>query len=81
LVIALVSVLASMPSHAEDAKAETARKKGGFPGLLRSPEVSPDRHVTFRLRAPNATQVSVTGELPVWRKYLAEFAPLVFRGD
>jgi enterochelin esterase family protein len=29
-----------------------------------SPEVQPDRHVTFRLRAPNAKSVRVEGELP-----------------
>src|SRR4051812_10529588 len=27
-----------------------------------SPEVSPDKHVTFRLKAPKATEVSFTGE-------------------
>ena len=32
-----------------------------FAGPVRSPEVSTDRRVTFRLRAPNAKEVTVTG--------------------
>jgi len=32
------------------------------PETLLSPEVRPDRTVTFRLRAPKASEVSVTGE-------------------
>ena len=31
---------------------------------LVSPEVHPDRSVTFRLRAPNANEVKVSGEWP-----------------
>src|SRR5690348_4893660 len=34
---------------------------GGRGAALRSPEVSADRTVTFRLRAPNAHDVAVTG--------------------
>jgi enterochelin esterase-like enzyme len=37
------------------------RGAGGFGGALRSPEVSADGRVTFRLRAPNAKEVFVTG--------------------
>ena len=34
----------------------------GQPQTVRSPEVGPDRRVTFRLFAPGASQVSLTGE-------------------
>ena len=37
---------------------------GGFPtAALVSPDVHPDRTVTFRFRAPEATQVSLVGEI------------------
>lgn len=35
--------------------------RGGFAPAVKSPEVSPDGKVTFRLRAPNAKEVTVTG--------------------
>ncbi len=35
----------------------------GPPAAVRSPEVHPDRTVTFRLRAPQATLVELTGEV------------------
>jgi enterochelin esterase-like enzyme len=35
------------------------------PPAVRSPEVHPDRRVTFRLRAPKATEVAVAGEFIV----------------
>lgn len=35
----------------------------GPPGIVRSPEVHPDRTVTFRLRAPQAALVELTGEV------------------
>ena len=34
------------------------------PPPVRSPEVTADRHVTFRLRAPKATEVAVNGQWP-----------------
>lgn len=37
--------------------------RGGQP-VLRSPEVAPDRRVTFRLRAPRATEVRINGQWP-----------------
>src|SRR5436190_16245714 len=36
--------------------------RGGTPPPVRSPEVAADGRVTFRLRAPNAKDVAVTGE-------------------
>jgi len=44
-------------------KAETPPRRPGNPPVI-SPEVHPDRKVTFRLRAPNANQVAVSGEWP-----------------
>ncbi|HXB73373.1 MAG TPA: alpha/beta hydrolase-fold protein [Candidatus Acidoferrales bacterium] len=35
--------------------------RGGFAPPVKSPEVSPEGKVTFRLRAPNATEVAVIG--------------------
>jgi enterochelin esterase family protein len=35
----------------------------GPPAAVRSPEVHPDRTVTFRLRAPQAALVEITGEV------------------
>jgi enterochelin esterase-like enzyme len=35
--------------------------RGGFAPPVKSPEVSPEGKVTFRLRAPNAKEVAVTG--------------------
>ena len=64
LVVALATASTSMPSKGEDARADAAKKQGGFAGTLISPEVSSDRKVTFRLRASSATEVSVVGELP-----------------
>jgi enterochelin esterase family protein len=37
---------------------------GLSPGAIKSPEVLPDGRVTFRLLAPDATRVSVTGDWP-----------------
>jgi enterochelin esterase family protein len=42
------------------AKVQTARSVGAAP--LKTYEVSPDRKVTFRLRAPQATQVALAGD-------------------
>lgn len=47
------------PPPAAGAPAPPAR--GGFGPAVKSPEVSPDGRVTFRLRAPNAKEVFVTG--------------------
>jgi enterochelin esterase-like enzyme len=41
-------------------------------GPVMSPEVSADRHVTFRLRAPKASEVSVSGEFMQGSKSLAK---------
>jgi enterochelin esterase family protein len=40
----------------------TGPRTTGIERQVRSPEVGPDRRVTFRLRAPQATEVTVSGE-------------------
>jgi enterochelin esterase family protein len=40
----------------------TGARMAGAERQVRSPEVGPDRRVTFRLRAPRATEVTVSGE-------------------
>ena len=42
----------------------------GGPAALHSPEVLTDRRVVFRLRAPKATEVTLTGDL--WLNQTAE---------
>ncbi len=50
------------PAPAAPPAAAPGRGRGGFGApAVRSPEVSPDGKVTFRLRAPNAKEVFVTG--------------------
>jgi len=65
---------------------------GQGPAPVRSPEVHPDRTVTFRLRAPQATLVEVTGEVArgkgpqamtkgsdgVWSVTLGPFTPEIW---
>jgi len=53
---------APVPNAAPSPAAAPGRGRGGFGGAaVRSPEVSPDGAVTFRLRAPAAQEVFVTG--------------------
>jgi enterochelin esterase-like enzyme len=47
-------------SSASDLKAPA--RNGGFQRAVKSPEIASDRRVTFRLRAPSATEVTVSGE-------------------
>jgi enterochelin esterase-like enzyme len=42
------------------------------PSILSSPEIAPDRHVTFRLYAPKATEVRLTGEFVEGGKSLSK---------
>lgn len=61
LALGLVSLTAAAPrtSAAEPARPATR------PAPIRSPEVAPDRQVTFRLRAPKASEVALSGQ---WSK-------------
>ena len=56
LAIALVTVLSAIAQPSTDTP---ARRPQGPPS---SPEIHDDRKVTFRLRAPNASEVKVSGE-------------------
>jgi enterochelin esterase-like enzyme len=65
LVIALVAAAQTPPPAAPDGPGRGGRGaggRGGAPALI-SPEVMPDRRVVFRLRAPSATKVTLTGDL------------------
>ena len=42
--------------------AQTSRREPSLADTLKSPEVSPDHHVTFRILAPKATEVTLTGD-------------------
>ena len=48
------------------------------PGPVVSPEVLPDRTVVFRLRAPNATNVTVSGQFQKGAVPMATNAPGVW---
>src|SRR4051794_30692679 len=49
------------------ATAAPAPGRGGRGPALRSPEILDDQKITFRLRAPNATDVAVNGDWPQGR--------------
>jgi enterochelin esterase-like enzyme len=51
------------PTAVTPAQPATAAPRFVFPPTPRSPEVHPDRTVTFRLRAPQATEVELAGEV------------------
>lgn len=55
----LVSLICS-----QIAVAQTPARTNQRPPPIRSPEITADRHVTFRLRAPKATSVAVNGQWP-----------------
>src|SRR5688572_14626361 len=48
----------------QTAVAQTPTRTNQRPPPIRSPEITADRHVTFRLRAPKATSVAVNGQWP-----------------
>ena len=56
----LVVALSTVPGRAQAPAPATGR--GGSAPRIVSPEVLPDRRVTFRLLAPKATDVTLTGE-------------------
>jgi enterochelin esterase family protein len=59
---AVLAQNAPAPTATPAPAAAPGRGRGGFGGgAVKSPEVSPDGKVTFRLRAPNAKEVFVTG--------------------
>ena len=59
---------AAPPPGAPGTAAQTpGRGMGGRGPALRSPEILDDRKVTFRLRAPNATEAAINGDWPEGR--------------
>src|SRR6266567_8000852 len=63
-VLSLISLRAqeAAPPKAEPARTNALSRREAAP--LVSPEIHPDRSVTFRLRAPKANEVKVAGEWP-----------------
>jgi 1,4-alpha-glucan branching enzyme len=49
-------------SFASAASAQTPRREPALSDTLQSPEVSSDHHVTFRILAPKASEVTLTGD-------------------
>lgn len=68
LAVALLSIAAAIPASARQASANHAQPPTFTPppptpnDTLRSPEVAPDGHVTFRLYAPGAHEVKLQSE-------------------
>ena len=64
LTVAMAVAVAQSPAPSQGGRG--TGRGGGMPTpytALLSPEVHPDRTVTLRFRAPNATQVEVVGEI------------------
>src|SRR5690349_3066219 len=62
IALCVVIFVARWPAHAADSTNAAPRRFG--PPQPISPVVQADRTVTFRVRAPNATNVTVSGEWP-----------------
>src|SRR5262245_3864748 len=60
LTLSLVPAMVTAQPPANDAPGRGGR--GGAPPAVTSPDIAPDRRVTFRLSAPNASAVMVNGE-------------------
>ncbi len=72
LALALIVPLAATqapPPQAPGAPGQAPGARAGMQALPRvvSPEIKPDNTVTFRLRAPNATEVTLSGDWPEGR--------------
>ena len=72
LALALIVPLAATqapPAPAPGAPGQAPGARAGMQALPRvvSPEIKPDNTVTFRLRAPNATEVTLSGDWPEGR--------------
>jgi enterochelin esterase family protein len=61
LLLAILPTAAQTPATNSTAERRPARGFGFGPPPVQSPEVSADKRVTFRLRAPTAKEVAVTG--------------------
>jgi enterochelin esterase family protein len=74
------------------ASAQAPRREPALSDTLKSPEVSADHHVTFRILAPKASEVTLTGdwlgaapppklnkdERGVWSVTLGPFEPSIY---
>ena len=66
LTLAVTAAVAQSPAPSTGERGASMASRGGMATpytALHSPEVHPDRTVTLRFRAPNATQVEVVGEI------------------
>jgi enterochelin esterase-like enzyme len=89
-VLAIAIVNGQTPSPPSSQPPAPAGRGGGRGPQLVSPEVKPDKTVTFRFRAPNAKEVTLIGELDgktypmtkdeggVWSVTIGPFAPDVY---
>jgi len=59
--VACLVLAAAHPVQAQQTPPAAAAAQPARPAPLKSPEIHPDRTVTFRLRAPNAGEVTVNG--------------------
>jgi len=60
-VVALIACAGGIALRAQQTAPGAAAPQAARPAPLRSPEIHPDRTVTFRLLAPKATEVTVNG--------------------
>ena len=60
-IVSLVAVSATAPLAGQQAAPATAPAQAARPTPIKSPEIHPDRTVTFRLLAPKATEVTLNG--------------------
>ena len=69
VLLAALAAGAQAPPAAPNAPAPAKAVGRGMAGMqaVRSPEIMPDNTVTFRLRAPNATEVVLNGDWPQGR--------------
>ncbi len=59
--VAIAAVFAAAPIRGQQAPPSAAPAPAARPAPLKSPEIHPDRTVTFRLLAPKATEVTLNG--------------------
>jgi enterochelin esterase-like enzyme len=88
----LLAALSLVAVCATAASAQAPRREPSVNDTLQSPEVSSDRHVTFRIFAPKASEVTLTGdwlgamptpklskdERGVWSVTLGPFEPSIY---
>jgi enterochelin esterase-like enzyme len=75
LFVSLIALSYAQPPANPAPPAARAPRGGGGGGPVRSPVISADRHVTFQLRAPQATEVTVSGQ------FMRGTQPLVKNSD